>query len=114
MDTPLEYFFNGNIAHNSCEVVEDHHPPDTSFLLWGGFFPPPTKNKKCSSSFVYVFTEDFRGPLTLVERTCLNDGQHLDNFSVGHNWEGHCRGSTTQEFVRVSRFERPVGIIVAS
>jgi hypothetical protein len=78
-------FVSGNIAHNSCEAIEDHHPPDTSFLLLGGFFPPPTKTKKCHSSFGYVFTEDFRGPLTLVERACLNDGQHLNNFSVSHN-----------------------------
>jgi hypothetical protein len=43
---PLEYFFNGTIAHNSSEIAKNYRPHDTSFSIQGGLFPPPigTKN----------------------------------------------------------------------
>jgi hypothetical protein len=45
LDTPLEYFFDGNIAQSPSKVAKDHAPPNTSYLVWGGLFPPPTRTK---------------------------------------------------------------------
>jgi hypothetical protein len=41
LDTPLEYFFGGTIAHNLGEVAKNRCPLDTSFSIQGGLFPPP-------------------------------------------------------------------------
>ncbi len=59
LDTPLEYFFDGNITQSPSEAAKDHAPLNTSFLVWGGLFPPPTETKNCQSSFDYVFIENF-------------------------------------------------------
>lgn len=44
LDTPLEYFSSGNIAHSLGEAAKDCRPPYTSFLVWGGLFRPPIEN----------------------------------------------------------------------
>ncbi len=41
MDTPLEYFFNGNLAQSLGEAAKKCHLLDTLFLIQGGFFIPP-------------------------------------------------------------------------
>jgi hypothetical protein len=45
LDTPLEYFSNGTLPHNSREVTEDHQPLDTSFSVCNKLFTPPIENK---------------------------------------------------------------------
>jgi len=45
LDTPLEYFSNGTLPHNSREVTEDHQPLDTSFSVCNKLFTLPIENK---------------------------------------------------------------------
>jgi hypothetical protein len=38
MDTPSEYFSNGNLVHSLGEATEEQCLLNTSFSVWGGFF----------------------------------------------------------------------------
>jgi hypothetical protein len=59
-----------------------------------------------NSSFGFVFTEDFEGPFTLIERVSLNCGQHFDIFSIGHNRKDVEKKNTTEELIGGSELER--------
>jgi hypothetical protein len=80
LDTPLEYFFGGTIAHNLGEVATHCRPLILHFRYKVEFFFHLLELKMLNNSFSSIFIKDFGGPFTLVKKVCLNDGQHFEAF----------------------------------
>jgi hypothetical protein len=63
MDTPPDYFSDGNLVRTQSEVVEECHLFDTSFLVWGGLFSPPTEIEKVLIPLILFSLKDLENHL---------------------------------------------------
>jgi hypothetical protein len=41
----------------------------------------------------------------------LDNRQHLDNFSVGHNLKEGCKGGVAEELAKINMFEKPMSTV---
>jgi hypothetical protein len=85
----------------------------TKFKRSNRRLPPPSKtfsstywNQKCYHFFLCIFIEVIGGLPSSFERLCLDGGQRLENFLVGHNINFFCRQGVVEKPIKGSWIER--------